>query len=223
MSESPWSVLATYYRNGIGRGIRRCIRAPRQIEYNGHRSCHGADVKRLLAVLLCASLAGCATAPEDPIRLVDEVDLPRYMGDWYVIAHIPTFLEDEAYNAIESYELNDDGTIATTFRFRNGGFDGPLKVYTPTGFVRDDPGNAVWGMQFVWPFKAEFLIVWLDEGYETTVIGRNARDYVWIMAREPQIPDDEYRRILSFLETEGYDLSELREVPQRWPEADPGG
>jgi apolipoprotein D and lipocalin family protein len=177
-------------------------------------------VKKLLAALLCASLAGCASTPEDPIHVVDEVDLPRFMGDWYVVAHIPTFIEDEAYNAIESYELNDDGTIATTFRFRNGGFDGPVKVYTPTGFVRDDPSNAVWGMQFIWPFKAEFLVVWLDEGYETTVIGRNKRDYVWIMAREPEIPEAKYRRILSFLEREGYDLSELREVPQRWPEAD---
>lgn len=175
-------------------------------------------MKRLATILVVGLLAGCASTPEDPIHVVDEVDLPRYMGDWYVVAHIPTFIEDEAYNAIESYELNEDGTVATTFRFRNGGFDGPLKVYTPTGFVRDDPSNAVWGMQFIWPIKAEFLIVWLDEDYETTVIGRNARDYVWIMAREPSIPEESYRGILAFLEEEGYDLSELREVPQRWPE-----
>jgi apolipoprotein D and lipocalin family protein len=174
-------------------------------------------VKKLLVTLVFGALAGCAGTPEDPIHVVDEVDLPRFMGDWYVIAHIPTFIEDEAYNAIESYELNDDGTIATTFRFRNGGFDGPVKVYNPTGFVRDVPGDAVWGMQFVWPIKAEFLIVWLDDGYETTVIGRNARDYVWIMAREPEIPDRRYQEILRFLQDEGYDLSELRKVPQRWP------
>lgn len=178
-------------------------------------------VKKPFAVLLLAMLLGCASTPEDPIQVVDQVDLPRFMGDWYVVAHIPTFIEDEAYNAIESYELTEEGNVATTFRFRNGGFDGPLKVYTPTGFVRDDPSNAVWGMQFVWPFKAEFLIVWLEEDYQTTVIGRNARDYVWIMARQPTIPEAEYGEILDFLKAEGYDLSELRKVPQRWPETPP--
>ena len=39
------------------------------------------------------------------------VDLDRFMGDWYVIANIPTAIETEAYNAIESYRLDDDGTI----------------------------------------------------------------------------------------------------------------
>ena len=47
------------------------------------------------------------------------------MGDWYVIANIPTFIEKDAYNAIESYRLDDDGTVATTFRFNKGSLDGP--------------------------------------------------------------------------------------------------
>ena len=93
----------------------------------------------------------------DVVRLepVEYVDLERFMGDWYVIANIPTFIEKGAHNAIESYRLTDDGEIATTFRFRDGAFDGPLKVYRPTGFVSDD-NNAIWGMQFLWPIKAEF-------------------------------------------------------------------
>jgi len=91
------------------------------------------------------------------------------------------------------------GTIATTFTFRKDGFDGEQKTYTPRGFVRDDGSNAVWGMRFVWPVKADYRIVWLDESYSQTVIGRNQRDYVWIMAREPAIPDADYRKIVAFL------------------------
>ena len=72
------------------------------------------------------------------IHTVDEVDLSRFMGDWYVIASIPTFIEKEAYNAVESYRLEEDGTVATTFRFNKGGFDGPEKVYHPRGFIRDE-------------------------------------------------------------------------------------
>ena len=113
-----------------------------------------------------------------PIHTVNYVDLRRFMGDWYVIANIPTFIETDAFNAIESYRLDKDGTIATTFRFNKGSLDGPLKEYHPRGFIRDTQTNAVWGMQFIWPFKAEYRIVYLNEDYSVTVIGRTKRDYV---------------------------------------------
>ena len=58
-----------------------------------------------------------------PIHTVEKVDLNRFMGDWYVIANIPTFIEKDAYNAIETYRLEDDGTVATTFRFNTGSMD----------------------------------------------------------------------------------------------------
>jgi apolipoprotein D and lipocalin family protein len=150
-----------------------------------------------------------------PIETVDYVDLKRFMGDWYVIANIPTFIETDAYNAIESYRLDKDGTVATTFRFNKGSSDGPLKEYHPRGFVRDAQSNAVWGMQFIWPFKAEYRIIYLSEDYSTTVIGRTKRDYVWIMAREPAISDEQYARITDFLKEQGYEIDKLQKVPQK--------
>ena len=169
----------------------------------------------LRAILLSLTLiliSGCQTLK--PIHTVEYVDLDRFMGDWYVIANIPTFIEKGAYNAIESYRLDDDGTVATTFRFNKGSLDGPLKEYHPRGFIRDKKSNAVWGMQFVWPFKAEYRIIFLSDDYSKTVIGRSKRDYVWIMAREPAIPDEEYDAILGFLQEQGYDIKKLQKVPQ---------
>lgn len=148
-----------------------------------------------------------------PIHTVAKVDLQRFMGDWYVIASIPTFIEKDAFNAVESYRLDTDGTVATTFTFNKGSLDGPLKQYTPRGFIRDQESNAVWGMQFIWPFKAEYRIIYLTEDYAQTVIGRSKRDYVWIMARQPEIPDNEYQLILKFLMDQGYQLDDLRKVP----------
>jgi len=151
----------------------------------------------------------------EPLQTVDRVNLDRFMGDWYVIANIPTSIEKGAHNAIESYRLDDDGTIATTFTFNKGGFDGDLKTYKPRGFVSDE-SNAIWGMQFIWPIKADYRIIYLDEDYSITVIGRNKRDYVWIMARKPVIPAAEYEKILMMLKSVGYDLSEVQKVPQKW-------
>ncbi|MGB5487694.1 MAG: lipocalin family protein [Lysobacterales bacterium] len=158
-------------------------------------------------------LAGCSNM--EPLRTVDHVDIERFMGDWYVVANIPTAIEKGAHNAIETYRLDDDGSIATTFTFNADSFDGKLKTYKPRGFVRDD-SNAIWGMQFIWPIKADYRIIYLDEDYSVTVIGRNKRDYVWIMAREPSIPAPAYAEILSMLESVGYDLGEIQLVPQKW-------
>jgi apolipoprotein D and lipocalin family protein len=162
------------------------------------------------------AIAGCQSTPLPPLATVPKVELDRFMGDWYVIASIPTFIEEGAHNAIESYRLAADGTIETTFTFRADGFDGPEKRYTPRGFVLDRESNAVWGMQFVWPIKADYRIVYLSPEYSQTVIGRAARDYVWVMARTPEIPEADYARIVELLGSQGYDASRIRRVPQRW-------
>ena len=161
------------------------------------------------------TLAACAgRGPE--METVDYVDLERFMGDWYVIANIPTFLEKGAYNAVETYEMNDDGTIATTFTFRDGGLDGEKKEFNAKGFVRDTKTNALWGMRFIWPIKADYRIVYLDDDYSQTIIGRQKRDFVWVMAREPDISDEDYEMLLGVVESLGYDLSKVQRVPQKW-------
>jgi len=167
--------------------------------------------------ILCSvlSLWGCQTMK--PIHTVASVDLKRFMGDWYVIASIPTFIETDAYNAVESYQLAEDGTIETTFRFNKGGFDGPEKTYQPRGFIQDRQSNAVWGMQFIWPFKAEYRIIYLSDDYERTIIGRTKRDYVWIMARQPSMPEEDYKRLVAFIAEKGYDSGKLRRVPHAPP------
>jgi apolipoprotein D and lipocalin family protein len=170
--------------------------------------------KRLLLMTILATiLSSCASTKLANIATVPQVDLPRFMGDWYVIAAIPTMIETESYNAIENYRLALDGTIATTFTFNKGGLDGPVKTYQPTGFVVKNTGNALWGMQFIWPIKAEYKIAYLDDNYTQTIIARNARDYVWIMARTPSISDTEYSKLKEFVANLGYDLKQLRKVP----------
>ncbi len=171
----------------------------------------------VISTLLASALmlGACQSTPA-PLATVSKVDLQRYMGDWYVIANIPTFIEKGAYNAIESYRLDTDGTIAVTFTFRDGAFDGKEKRYTPRGFVRDTHSNALWGMQFIWPIKADFRITYLADDYSQTIISRQQRDYVWIMARTPTVSEADYQRLLKIVETQGYDVRRVQKVPQQW-------
>jgi apolipoprotein D and lipocalin family protein len=175
-----------------------------------------ATTLRGLASGLLGGIAALACASSrPPLATAPHVDLDRFMGDWFVIASIPTWFERDAHDAVESYRRAPDGTIETTFRFRRGGFDAPIQTYEPKGFVRDDPSNAVWGMQFVWPVKAEYLILEVADDYGHTVVGRNRRDHVWIMARAPRMPEADYERIVRDLDEAGYDTSRLVKVPHR--------
>ena len=173
-------------------------------------------VQKLLVITgLGAFLSACvARVPE--MKTVDYVDIDRFMGSWYVIGNIPTFLEKGAHNAVETYELADDGSIKTTFTFLADSFDGEQKEFNPRGFITDTDSNALWGMRFIWPIKADYRIVYLDDDYAQTIIGRQKRDFVWIMARTPTISDADYQQLLERCESLGYDLTKIERVPQQW-------
>ena len=165
------------------------------------------------ALFSVVPMFGCQSSGAKMIRTETDVDLDRFMGRWYVLASIPTPLEKNAFNAVETYERKGADRIQTTFEFNRGAADGPKKTYRPTAIVEDTTSNALWGMQFLWPFTAEYRIVHVDEAYETTVIGRSRRDYVWVMARTPHVSDETYQSLTRIVANQGYDLDELVRVP----------
>ena len=164
--------------------------------------------RHFLLIAFFLLLNGCMTQVH--IKTVPEVNLKQFMGSWFVIGHIPTFIEKNAFNAIESYQLNEDGTIATTFTFNEGSLSGPIKTYYPKGFVVKDSGNALWGMQFIWPIKAQYKITYLDQDYQNTIIARDDRDYVWIMSRQKRIDQDTLKILVKKIEDDGYDIKKIR-------------
>ena len=171
--------------------------------------------KSLLLACAVAMASEAALASDlPPIKPVAHVDLQRFMGDWYVIATIPTRFEKDSYNAVETYKLEANGEIATSFRYNEGGFDGKLKHIHSTGFVRKDTGNAVWGVQVVWPIKAQYIVAWLDSDYSQVIVARDARDYTWVMARTPTVSQADYDALMDKVKALGYPLDKVRKVPQ---------
>ena len=152
----------------------------------------------------------------------DPIDIDRFMGDWYVVGSIPIDLpfasEAGAHNAVETYRMMEDGSIDTRYRFRRDSFDGPLKEFNPTGFVYNAPVNTEWRMQFLWPFKSVYLVAWAANDYSETIIGVPNRNYVWLMARDYQLSEDEYQSLVDRAGAMGYDVTQIVRIPHRWPE-----
>jgi len=173
-------------------------------------------MKKIIFIAIALLLQACSNTNYKPIDMAENVDIKQFMGEWYVIANIPTFIELGAHNAIETYELNDDRSVATTFKFNQDAFDGELKVYEPTGFVSKD-NTSLWGMQFIWPFKAEYIIAYVSEDYQHTIIARSARDYVWVMSRSPDITEGAYQSLVKRCVDMGYLESDIQRLPHKYP------
>lgn len=160
--------------------------------------------------------SGCASKTKEPrLQPAVKIDLNRYMGEWYVIADIPTGLERDAHNAVEKYTWNEEKKrIDIEYRYNKGAFDGTPKSIPQKGFVEDETTNAEWKVQPVWPLKFESVIVDVAPDYSDTIVGVPDRDYVWIMSRKPKMDPARYRRLVRKVRSLGYDVTKLRLVPQ---------
>lgn len=186
-----------------------------------------ARLKLLLAALSGLLLAGCAhldpRAPS-PVPLAGPVDLQRFAGDWYLIAHIPTDRDRDAHNAIENYRPLADGRIAMTYSNRLGGFDGRPKRMTPTGYPVPGSGNALWGIRFQipgtglpWPLRYEYRIAHLEPDYSVMIVARSPLDFLWLFARQPTLGEAALAGYRQRIASWGYDPARLLPVPQHWP------
>ncbi|OOG64575.1 hypothetical protein B0E46_07775 [Rhodanobacter sp. B04] len=171
-----------------------------------------------LAALLAALLLGAGAHAEPPIQRVKQVDLSRYMGRWYVIASIPSRVERGGHNAVETYRLQADGTVCTWFRLRPGSFDAPVRLIRSTASIIPGSGQAQWSVHLYWLLRLQYLVGWLSPDYSQVMVVRDARDYLWYMARSPQVSDADYLGMLARAKAMGYDPARIEKVPQRWPE-----
>jgi apolipoprotein D and lipocalin family protein len=151
-----------------------------------------------------------------PLRTVSHVDLPRYMGDWYVIGEIPYFAEKDCVDSIESYALRADGDIDNWFTCRNKTFDAPLKrKATALAKVTDKNTNAEWRVHFFKVISVKYLVLDLDPDYQWVAVGHPSRNYGWIMARTKTLAEPTYEQILHRLGEQGYDTDRFKKVPQQ--------
>ena len=178
-----------------------------------------------LVALLAVFTTGCATSKSPApsaikpkttaaLRLVPKLDLPRFMGDWRVIANIPYFAEKNCVDSIESYALRPDGKIDNWFRFRKKTFEAPQQKMTALAWVHDKESQAEWRVRFFGLITVKYIVLEVDPAYQWTVVGHPSRKYGWIMARGKTLPDETYEKILAHLPKHGYDAKQFKKVPQ---------
>ena len=170
-------------------------------------------MKTLCLIYFSLLLSNCSANSMNNLQTVDYVDLDKFMGDWYVIANIPTWFEKGAHNALEQYFWNEKGYIDVIFSFNKNSFSGERKKLTQKAFISNKTTNAEWRIQPFWPLKLPYLVIDLDKEYQYTVIGYPSRNYVWIMSRSKSLDKQTLSSIYERLEDQGYDISLIQQVP----------
>ncbi len=158
---------------------------------------------------------GCASAPKvPPTRTVAHVDLNRYLGNWYVIANIPYFLENGKVASFDTYSPRADGRMNNVFTFRRGTFTAPEESWHGVAWVLNHESNAEWKVRFIWPFSTTYLVLELDPEYRWAVVATPGHKLLWVLARERALDDATYADILKRCAAQGYDLEKIKKVPQ---------
>ena len=166
----------------------------------------------LIATLLLSACGG----HEKPLATVNKVDLQRYAGTWYEIARLPQWFQRGCYDSTATYTLNDDGTVKVINRCQREG----EQTSEAEGTARVVPGsdNAKLKVRFDnWVSRliptiteGNYWIIALDKDYQTVVIGEPSREYLWILARQSELPEDQYQALVQVAQEKGFPVEELQ-------------
>jgi len=148
------------------------------------------------------------------IVAVPRLDLTRYLGRWYEICRLPIKQEDvSATDITATYALNENGTI----RVDNRCFDRDGKPVQAIGEATPvDATNARLKVSFLpaylkWvPFTTgDYWVLKLDPDYRVSLVGTPDREHLWLLAREPGLPQAAIEDYLAEARRPGFDLTAL--------------
>ena len=146
---------------------------------------------------ICDLLAACAASTEG-IPSVQGLDTPRYMGKWYEIARMPHSFERNMDCVTADYTLNEDGTVRVVNRGKRNGKFSQAEGIAKLKYKDAYPVAGEFRVSFFRPFYGDYRIIQLDPEYRHAVVTSSTDDYLWILARTPQLPDDELLELVEY-------------------------
>ena len=146
------------------------------------------------------------TKNNDALEVVLHLELEKYLGKWYEIAHLPFKFEDGCSDITATYGLRDDGYVSVLNECRK---NGKLKQAKGKAKVVDKTTGGKLKVTFFWPFFGDYWIIKLGNDYDYSVVGTPNRKYLWILSRNPRMDDKLYSQLTEFAKAKGFDVQNL--------------
>ena len=160
---------------------------------------------------LLAVTAGCRSTSHLPV--VRDFEAERYMGVWYEAVRYPHRFEKGLSSVSAEYTLNSDGTI----RVLNRGFDaqcGEWKSIEGQAKSRGNPDEGWLKVTFFKPIYASYRIVYLDEAYTRAIVTGPTYGYLWILTRDPLLPDTQLQSLIGKAVEMGFERERMILIDQ---------
>ncbi len=169
-------------------------------------------VRALLLGFLIVSSPACKSQTM-PATAADPIDLPRFMGAWHVIAHVPYFGERGHVASRDEYILLANGGIGVRYVYQEG-FGEPVKSLESRATVKEGTGNRRWTTWFFGIIPTKFRILETAPDYSWALIDYPGRDLAWVFARSADMDDARYAELKEKMRGHGVDTAKLMRVPQ---------
>ena len=166
--------------------------------------------KRLYSIAIGALLilCGCTSIPEG-ISPVSGFDSQRYLGTWYEIARFDHSFERGLNNVTATYTNRDDGGIDVLNRGYNQQ-QGEWEEAKGKAYFVESADKGHLKVSFFGPFYASYVIMQLDhQGYQYSLVTGPTREYLWVLARRPNVSNEILEELLGFAQQNGFDTSEF--------------
>lgn len=172
----------------------------------------------MLLGLFSLLIIGCDAQPvntKNKMQTVSSLDLEKYMGTWYEIARFPHSFEKDLVGVTATYRLKENGKVEVINQGYKYTLNGKLK--RAKGFAKVPDANEPGRLKvfFFWPFGGDYLVLDLDDEYRYALIGSYSLNYLWILSRTPQMPDEEYKRLVNKAKSFGYNIDRIELVEQQ--------
>jgi apolipoprotein D and lipocalin family protein len=150
---------------------------------------------RWLWLAVVVWLAGCSGVPTG-LQPVSGFQLERYLGRWYEIARLDHRFERGLTQITAEYRLLPDGQVEVV----NRGFDAAKGTWREAkGVARFQGARDVGSLEvsFFGPFYGGYNVLILGANYDYALVAGPDRDYLWILARKPELPRATLDRLLT--------------------------
>ena len=147
---------------------------------------------------------------------VDSIDLEKYAGTWYEIGRLPMYFQRKcASDVTATYTEKADGSGITVLN-KCMGEDG--KAIDAEGLAKpaDDTGSKLkvtflpsW-IRWLPVGRADYWVLAHDPSYQTALVGTPDKDYLWLLARSPNISQKTYAKYRQIAQQQGYGLKEFK-------------
>jgi apolipoprotein D and lipocalin family protein len=177
-------------------------------------------IGRGLVVVLWASLLPLASFAEQPVKSIAELDISRYMGNWYEIAKLPNWFQRKCIQGTQAHykilgpqkiEVTNKCTTASGEEIKAVGVARPNSSGQVAQLeVRFAPDWTAW-LPLVW---GAYWVLDLDPDYQLAAVGDPTRSYLWILSRSPVVSGTQYESLLQRLKVMGFDITKLEKTRQ---------